>query len=114
MSPRCFAGAKDNVLARKCLSLDQAKGFVSRLYSVLLLAICLVPSTPVRFLLMAGSITTFLYTQHIKVGHLLLLWLRRCLAMEIRGWQLPANCHWQIATGKLPLAIHCHPYPCQP
>jgi len=59
-------GAKDNVLARKCLTLEQAKAFVSRLYSVLLLSICLVPSAPVRFLLMAGSITTFLYTQHIK------------------------------------------------
>mmetsp|Transcript_12682 Transcript_12682/g.29810 ORF Transcript_12682/g.29810 Transcript_12682/m.29810 type:complete len:363 (+) Transcript_12682:111-1199(+) len=59
-------GAKDNVLARKCLTLEQAKAFVSRLYSVLLLSICLVPSTPVRFLLMAGSITTFLYTQHLK------------------------------------------------
>lgn len=55
-----------NVLARHDLSLAQAKRFVSRCYSALLLLICLAPLASVRLLLTAGAISTFLYTKYLK------------------------------------------------
>lgn len=48
------------------ISLAEAKMFVSRIYSLLLFSIVVVPSLTVRLLLMAGSISTFLYTKHLK------------------------------------------------
>mmetsp|Transcript_749 Transcript_749/g.2406 ORF Transcript_749/g.2406 Transcript_749/m.2406 type:complete len:379 (-) Transcript_749:115-1251(-) len=57
---------KGNVISQGQLSLEEAKAFVSRLYASLLLLICLVQDTSARLLLMGGSISTFLYTKHLK------------------------------------------------
>lgn len=50
----------ENVLAQRLMPLRAAKVFVSRLYSVLLLTICLVDNTLTRVVLMGGAISTFL------------------------------------------------------
>lgn len=76
-----------NMLAQKRLSAAEVKSFVSKLYSILLLLICCVPSITIRLLLMLGSMSTFLYTQHLKPR----LWLKNvavaficCLAPAVR------------------------------
>ena len=55
-----------NVLARAELTPKQAKDFVSKFYSALLILICFAPTSAIRVLLMSGSISTFLYTRHFK------------------------------------------------
>ena len=55
-----------NLVASGALALEDVKGFVSKLYSVLLYGICLAPTAPIRLLLMAGSVSTFVYTKRLK------------------------------------------------
>jgi heme O synthase-like polyprenyltransferase len=55
-----------NALTRQALKPEDAKAFVGKCYTLLLLLICVVPEAPVRILLMAGGISTFTYTKRFK------------------------------------------------
>ena len=55
-----------NVLVRQALTPEQAKNFVGKFYSILLLLISTVPAMSVRLFLMTGSISTFIYTREFK------------------------------------------------
>jgi len=60
------AGDTGNALTRQALAPEEAKAFVGKCYTLLLLLICVVPEAPVRLLLMAGGISTFTYTKRFK------------------------------------------------
>jgi len=102
---------EDNVLTIRALTPNQAKGFVSRVYSALLLLICLVPMVSVRVLLMAGSISTFLYTRHMKP----VTWVKNacvaficCMAPAVGGITAAGNFYkafWAPGSSCLGLTI---------
>ena len=59
-------GDEGNLLSKGELDVEEVKAFVSKMYSALLYLVCLAPTAPIRLLLMAGSVSTFVYTKRLK------------------------------------------------